>query len=383
MSDEPIRVEPVQAEPVQAEPVHAEPVHAEPVHAEPDWQAILSHWSFAHGGPVASGQVKADPDDFQVFEQMDIEPEGSGEHIWLQIRKCRQNTDRVARMLAKFCRVPYRDVGYSGLKDFFAVTEQWFSIRLPGVGDLDWTRFELSGVTILRVARHHRKIQRGTHRANRFRIIIRNLSADNEAPVNQRLELIQRQGVPNYFGPQRFGRNAGNLPQVREMLAGLRRINDRNLRGILLSAARSWLFNTILSERILDRSWQQLQPGEPANLDGTGSIFNADQAEDEVARLQALDIHPTAPLWGEMPEQVIAPYRRLHNWEVNVVEDYSDIAAGLVAARLACQRRPLRMKVSQLEWQWQADHLTLEFALQKGQFATSVLRELIADTAAA
>ncbi|NND00136.1 MAG: tRNA pseudouridine(13) synthase TruD, partial [Gammaproteobacteria bacterium] len=268
-----------------------------------DWLSILSNWSYAHGRPVVSGRIKVVPEDFRVYEQMDIEPSGEGEHIWLRLVKCRQNTHQVARQLASFCGVAERDVGYSGQKDFFAVTEQWFSIWLPGSEHPDWDKFAMDGVNIIQSRRHHRKIKRGTHRANSFCIIIRDLSTTAgpfQELLNARMETIQRCGVPNYFGPQRFGRSADNMRQARQLLNGSKKVKNRNLRSLLLSAARSWLFNAILSERVRLGSWQSLYQGEPANLDGTGSFFSAELSAQEASRLQVLDIHPTAPLWGKV-----------------------------------------------------------------------------------
>ena len=344
---------------------------------EHDWPPILNGWSYALGRPLVSGRVKTQPEDFSVIEQMDVEPCGQGEHVWLRVGKRLQNTDQVARHVARFCNVAYRDVGYSGLKDFFAATEQWFSVWLPGAESPDWNSFEMEGVQVLQHARHSRKIKRGTHKANQFSILIRGLSSPS-GDLEHRLELVRRQGVPNYFGAQRFGRGCNNMTQARAMLRGERQVKNRHLRGILLSAARSWLFNTILSARIKAHSWQDLQHREPANLDGSGSVFLAEGDENELNRLLAMDIHPTAPLWGEVNASTIAAYQDLYNYESALLGNYQDIADGLCAARLAYQRRATRMRVNQLQWRLDGDQLKITFSLHKGQFASSVLRELVA-----
>lgn len=341
-----------------------------------DWQSKMDAWSYAYPQPIVSGLVKDQPEDFQVVEEMDVVPTGQGEHIWLLIRKTKQNTEQLAKQLARFTNVAYRDVAYSGLKDFFAITQQWFSIYLPKGDTLDWSLFEMPGVEILEITRHSRKLKRGTHRANHFAIEIKNLSGDLDS-LNTKLTHIEEYGVPNYYGPQRFGRGGNNVAQAIDMLQNSTRIKNRNLRSILLSSARSWLFNTIVSARINDQSWQKLWPGEPANLDGTRSIFQSGN-EDHSERLASSDIHPTAPLWGEVDEQTLEAYKALHGWELQLMNESSkDLVQGLARARLSYQRRPIRMRVKQMDWRLDARTLKLSFALQKGQFATSVLREIV------
>jgi tRNA pseudouridine13 synthase len=341
------------------------------------------------------GVIKASPEDFIVTEIMDVELTGEGEHVWLWIRKTKQNTDQVAKQLARLCGLAYRDVSYSGLKDFFAVTEQWFSVWLPRNEMPDWNTFSMQGVEILKFVRHQRKIKRGTHRANQFSIKITDLDGTQHTQkLEQRLQLIRQQGVPNYFGSQRFGRGARNIEKAQSMFSAEIRVKDRNLRGIFLSAARSWLFNRILSERINDHSWQTLYFGEPANLDGSASVFNAikDLAVDserslvlqnqqslalQTQRLQDLDIHPTGPMWGDAKPQTFDAYPELHELESAIVANHSRLANGLVAARIDYQRRPTRMRVRDFSWQIEGQQLRLSFSLSKGQYATSVLRELV------
>ncbi|MFT4629764.1 MAG: tRNA pseudouridine13 synthase [Arenicella sp.] len=360
-----------------------------------NWQLVLDQQAYAYDGPIVVGVIKATPEDFIVTEIMDVEPTGEGEHVWLWIRKTKQNTDQVAKQLARLCGLAYRDVSYSGLKDFFAVTEQWFSVWLPRNDMPDWNTFSMPGVEILKFVRHQRKIKRGTHRANQFSIKITGLKGSQHTlKLEQRLQLIQQQGVPNYFGSQRFGRGARNIEKAQSMFSGEIRVKDRNLRGIFLSAARSWLFNRILSERINNHSWQTLYFGEAANLDGSASVFNAinDLAADserslvlenqqslalQTQRLQDLDIHPTAPMWGDAKPQTFDAYPELHELESAIVADYPQLVNGLIAARIDYQRRPTRMRVRDFSWQIDDQQLHLSFCLSKGQYATSVLRELV------
>jgi len=269
-----------------------------------EWQSELDAFEYAYAKPSVDGDLKTVPEDFKVTEVMPVIPSGEGEHYWLDISKVKCNTEQVAKALARFSGVKQRDVGFSGMKDFFAQTQQWFSVWKPKGGEPDWQSFKLDGVTIEQVIKHTRKIKRGTHKANLFEITIQNLTGSLSC-LDDRLNMVKENGVPNYFGPQRFGNNAANMNQAVEMLVHAKKIKNRNMRGILLSSARSWLFNCVVSERIKKGTWRQLHENEPANLNGSNSTFNATLDETELARLRDHDIHPTAPMWGQESEKIM------------------------------------------------------------------------------
>lgn len=326
--------------------------------------------------PQVRGSIKQNPQDFQVSEILDIEFSDEGEHVLLHIRKEKMNTEQLAKALARHAAVAYRDVGYCGMKDFFAITEQWFSVGMAGRVEPDWQALDLPGVEILEVRRHARKLKRGAHSANRFRIRIQNLEGDYQA-LQKRLEDIQICGVPNYFGEQRFGRNGANLVQAADYFQGTQKIKNRNLRGIVLSSARSFLFNQVLSERVLANNWNQLTPGEPANLNGTQSFFTSEGTEEERQRLETFDIHPSAPLWGKLEKHVSSDFEAMHKWELQVLNRHPLLMAGLEKNGLNYQRRATRIHLMKMDWSFSDDSLILEFELNKGQFATSVLREIV------
>jgi tRNA pseudouridine13 synthase len=341
-----------------------------------DWYQQLQQLSYALGKPDAQAVLKHTPEDFKVVELMPIQACGEGEHYWLDISKVKNNTDQVAKSLARYASVAYRDVGYSGLKDFFADTRQWFSVWMPHDAQFDWQGLSLPGVIIHQVVKHSRKIKRGTHSGNRFKIVMRNVSAQKN-DLQLRLDKIISQGVPNYFGPQRFGRNADNMRQAYAVLAVGNHIKNRNLRGLIISSARSWMFNHIVSNRVKAQNWLQLQANEPANLNGSNSVFVTENSPLENQRLNALDIHPTAPLWGEGHQQTMRNSMDLHRWESKQLQDFEPLMQGLESQRVKYQRRALRAVPQELEWQLEEGDLTLEFRLSRGQFATSVLRELV------
>jgi len=307
----------------------------------------LPDWARALGEPLFTCRIRSTPDDFVVTERLVIEFSGEGEHDWLWVEKRGANTAWVADQLAKHAGVSSRDVGYAGLKDRHAITKQWFSVRRPSGDGTDWSSFAAEGVEVSEQHRNHRKLKRGAHRGNTFQIALRGEDVDGlDEQLNERLLRIAEGGVPNYFGEQRFGREAGNIELGRAVLAGKR--FPRNKRSIGISALRSLEFNDELSTRVVDGTWNQILVDDTANLDGSGSVFAVDELTAELEqRCNELDIHPC----GTLP------------------------ALDKIGVKAA--HRPLRMRVGEIGWQRKDDAFWLEFQLPKGSFATTVLRELV------
>ena len=336
----------------------------------PSTPAALPEWARAHGAPLFAASIRDEPADFQVIEDLGFDLAGDGEHDFLWVEKVAANTDWVARQLARHAGVRAADVGYSGMKDRHAITRQWFSVPRRETG---WASFAAEGVTILDVRRHHRKLRRGAHAGNSFRIALRTPRATAlRQAAEERLACVADCGVPNYFGPQRFGRDGGNIDLARRLFSGARLKRDK--RSIAISAARSFLFNEILSARVADGSWQQVLPGEVVNLDGSGSVFRADSVDETLERrAREMDIHPTATLWGlrsEISGEVIETLER------NATDVHADLRTGLERLSVKAAHRPLRMRVADLSWEIENDALWLEFTLPPGAFATAVLREI-------
>ncbi len=328
---------------------------------------------YAHGGPPLQATLRSCPEDFQVDEQQSHMPEGEGDHQWLVLRKRGANTDWVAKELARFAGVKPVDVGYAGLKDRDAVTTQVFTVHLPGGAAPDWAAFPHENVQVLEAHWHRRKLKRGALRANRFCLTLRDVRGD-PAAAEQRLTQLSAQGVPNYFGEQRFGMGGANVARAEAMFAGKR--VDRATRSILLSAVRSQLFNLVLAERVTQGSWNQALEGEVWSLSGSRAWFGPEAYSADLAeRLANHDIHPSGPLWGRgaLPTtgQVLA-------LEDNTLQPFGLLRQGLEAAGLEQDRRPLRLMPQQLQWRWLAnDVLQLEFELPPGSYATVVMRELM------
>ena len=332
---------------------------------------VLPDWARAHGAPLFPASIRSEPSDFRVIETIGFDPSDSGEHDYLWVEKIAANTDWVARQLARFAGARPGDVGYAGMKDRHAITRQWFSV--PSRGRVDWASFAAEGVTILDVRRHDRKLRRGAHAGNTFRIALRSPNAPAvRQGVEERLACIAARGVPNYFGPQRFGRDGGNVDLARRLFRGARLKRDK--RSIAISAARSFLFNEILSVRVADGSWERILPGELVNLDGSGSVFRAEAIDASIERRAAeLDIHPTAPLWG-LRSEISAAVTGTHERESNDV--HHELRTGLERLGVKASSRALRLRVADLSWEIEDAAVWLEFTLPPGAFATSVLREI-------
>jgi tRNA pseudouridine13 synthase len=335
----------------------------------------LPEWAYVDK-PLTKGVIKASPEDFGVEEILGFELSGTGEHLYLLLEKCGMNTLDVVKTLSKQLKLDPARISYAGLKDKQATTRQWISLHSPSkisTADFEAQALARPGFRVLCAKRHNNKLKRGAHQANRFDIVIRNLSATEG--LDSAIKRVQSHGVPNYFGEQRFGKQGGNIEKARALFAGKGKV-ERQLRGIYLSSARSFLFNQVLSERVRQRSWAAGLPGEVFMLDGSNSFFKTDTLDQRLLeRLDAFDIHPSAPLWGTGDLKTAKESAML---ESEVVANYPDLTAGLEAFGLRQQRRATRLIPGELSFFWQDDSsMKISFILSKGNFATTVLRELI------
>ncbi|RUO38242.1 tRNA pseudouridine(13) synthase TruD [Aliidiomarina shirensis] len=334
-------------------------------------------WQRQYSGVVPRGVYKHQHSDFVVHESLGFSPEPveKGQHHWLFVEKEGVNTAQVAKNIARSLGISVRDVSFSGMKDRFGITRQWFSVELPALAEPDWQNcisesFPSGSVRLLQHVRSHRKLRRGVHKANEFRVVLRGI---NDMPLlEQRLKLVAA-GVPNYFGEQRFGIDRQNLTQVLAMFAG-KRIKNRDLRGILLSSARSWLFNHYLSARMLEHG-DDLLAGDVFILTGSHSFFTATEIDAEIEeRVANVDIQLTGPLYGD--GEILAQGTSA-SFEHNVLAKWPEFTEGLRKARLKQERRALFLKPQHFTWETlEPGVVALSFTLPTGTFATALLAEL-------
>lgn len=332
--------------------------------------------ALAHAGeaPRSEGLFKARPEDFEVTEQLPWRLSGEGEHVYLRVRKTGITTAEAIRRLAGAAGLRDRDIGRAGLKDRQGVCRQWLSLYLPGGGEPDLSAAESDALRIETVQRNHRKLRPGSHAGNHFRVLLRGLRV-GEDELGARMRRIGERGVPNYFGEQRFGDGARNVARAGQMFRGEIRPRERFQRGMLISAARAWLFNGLLSARVSEDSWDRYRPGDVMNLAGSGSFFAAPQWDETLARrLAEGDIHPTGPLWGRGESPAGGEAAAL---EAELAERAPLLCRGLEGTSMKQQRRSLRLPVQALHYARPApDSLRVEFTLPPGGYATAVLREI-------
>lgn len=320
----------------------------------------LPQWPHAYPASGATATLKLHNEDFNVTELALQLPSGAGEHVWIEVEKNGANTAFVAQQLAAAAGVLDKDVGYAGLKDRYAITRQWFSIYLPKGETPDLTQLQHPEFKVLSQSRHVKKLRPGDLLGNRFRIVLRDLKGDREA-VEANLKAAASQGVPNYFGAQRFGHEGGNVEQGRLMLAREIRVRNPKKKGIYLSAVRSFLFNEVLALRIEQGLWGQALPGD---------------VMDEAGR-------PTGPMWGRGRVSTTEQAQALEN---GVAERHALLCDGLEHAGLEQERRSLVALPGDMTWEWrkddsqgdsQGEQLVLSFTLPPGNYATSLLSELL------
>ncbi len=334
-------------------------------------QYTIPEWPRAWGGASGAGKIKQRHEDFRVNEELIFSAEGQGEHVFIQLQKDGENTEYVARQLARLAGVRQRDIGYAGLKDRHAVTTQWFSIWLPGKSEPDWREIEMETIKILHVTRHLRKLKRGAIKCNHFVIVIRDWQGDEKRFVEQ-LEKIKNHGFPNYFTEQRFGREGRNISKAISLFQG--QSVKRQQRGLYLSAARSWLFNQILADRVQSGSWNRLVEGDKCQLNSTHSLFDFDSTDiDLVSRCQAGDIHPTGILFGQTKTPITEQTNK-------ILSRYTELTEGLLKFDLTADYRVLRVIPENLSWEKTGmDQWRLTFSLPSGVYATALIRELLSD----
>ena len=321
--------------------------------------------------PKQTALLKAEYADFVVKEQLGYDMSGDGEFVAVKVRKTDCNTLFVGEQLAKFAGISARNMSYAGLKDRKAVTEQWFSLQMPGQPTPDFSQFSLDGVEILEITRHQRKIRIGSLQGNHFEILLRN--AEETDKLKERLDFLAKNGFPNYFTEQRFGRDGNNLTQALRWANGEINVKDRNKRSFYLSAARSEIFNLIVSKRMELDLAQQILVGDVLQLNGSHSWFVVNESEDLAQlqqRLAQQDVLLTAPLIGEEEKSAV-------DFEHEIFAQHQALFALMRQERMKAARRPILMQPQQFQWQFEPNGLRLQFDLPAGSYATALIRELV------
>ncbi|MGR5177592.1 tRNA pseudouridine(13) synthase TruD [Vibrio parahaemolyticus] len=312
---------------------------------------VLKDLAYLYGQPQAKAKFKAANEDFVVKEVLGYEFTGEGEHLMLRVRKSGENTSFVANEIAKVCGVKSKDVGWAGLKDRHAVTEQWLSVHLPKKNLPDFAAFhaQYPSIEVLETTWHNKKLRPGDLAGNQFEVRLTDIS--DMGDLERRLELVKQGGVPNYFGQQRFGRDGGNVEEARRWGRDNVRTRNQNKRSLYLSAARSWIFNHIVSKRIEAQSFDTELAGDI--VDDRGVITAALVGDNDLPTQQdALEL------------------------EQSIVDQEPELMLLIRGNRMRHDRRQVVLKPESLTTHSEENTVTLSFFLDSGSFATSILREL-------
>ena len=319
--------------------------------------------------PGTGGRIRAQPEDFTVVEIPRYLPEGRGSHLYLRVRKRNRTTRELVRVLVA-AGLDEKEIGVAGLKDKHAVTEQWISIPNRRA-DAAEVLSEAEGVEILELSRHRNKLAVGHLLGNAFQIRIGGV--DEGAAV--RAEAILRElavvGAPNYFGPQRFGRFARNAVDGYRLVRGERVPGGHRLKRFFVSALQSHLFNLLLARRIDRGLYASVVVGDWAKKHDTGGVFRVEDP-DEAARARRLEISATLPLYGRKI--------RVSEGEAGSLEQQALDDLGLAWTDFRSRhgdRRITRMLLRGASVSSASGQVTLAFTLDKGAYATSILREVM------
>lgn len=331
-------------------------------------------WPRVYGDLKATALFKSTPEDFQVDELVNTEFTGEGEHILLHIEKRGMTTEEVVKSLARLINKPTKLISYAGLKDRQALATQWLSVHAPGETIDGIESLEAPGWKVVDSARHNKKLRPGYLTGNRFKVRLRELT--NAEDLIQRIEQVKQSGVPNYFGEQRFGREGGNLIRAEEMLVQKRKVKDRFLKGMYCSAARSWLFNLILAQRVTQNSWNKALAGDVMQLSGSNSIFCPEEISPEIERrILEKDISPASPLSGKGKNPASGQALELIN---TVYSHWQSWLQGLESQGLELAWRANILHVEDFQYTLNDQTMDLSFNLPAGTYATTLLRELVA-----
>ncbi len=325
--------------------------------------------------PGVGGRIRVRPEDFEVEEVPAYEPSGSGDHLFLWVEKREVGPEFFARTIAQRLGVPVGTVGTAGLKDRHAVTRQWVSVPKeaePRLKDVDG-----DGIRVLNVSRHANKLKPGHLRGNRFRLLVRGADPARADALGQVIGRLKQLGMPNYYGPQRFGRDGSTLDLGFRCLAGEQRRRVRPFQfRFALSAVQSLFFNDYLARRLTDGLLRTVLPGDVMMKWPSGGIFVAEDVPTEQARFDARETVTGGPMFGSRtyPAKGVAAER-----EAAVLRDnrLSPAAFAGFGKLMSGTRRHNLIYLDDLTAAWEPDGLRLAFTLPAGSYATVLLREVM------
>lgn len=336
--------------------------HSDP-RSFPTRHPIERHWRFV-----------SSPDSFFVDEVPSYLPSGEqGEHLFLHIRKQGLTSQDVVRGLQETLGIHSKSVGVAGQKDKKATTTQWLS--LTGVKEESLSDWSMPGVEVLEMKRHGNKLKTGHLRGNLFRLALGEKTPEEVEAFRQDVAFLEEKGVPNAFGPQRFGKQRNNHLRGRELVLSGEKIKTSFHNKMLLSAYQASLFNDLLAMRLRSDTLDTIFAGDRLKKHTTGGEFVCEDPVSDQPRADQLELSPTAWLPGY---KVHAAQGLPGQWEQEILQreglqQESFRAAGKIAKGT---RRFLRIPLEQVEIEHSKECLWFSFFLPSGSYASVVLQQL-------
>jgi tRNA pseudouridine13 synthase len=324
--------------------------------------------------PGIGGRIKTQPEDFEVEEVPAYQPSGSGEFLYLWLEKRDMGAQYFVRQVARRLALAPQEVGTAGLKDRHAVTRQMVSVPVSAESQLP--QLEGDGIRVLSVSKHGNKLKPGHLHGNRFRILIRGTEPDAANRLPPLLERLRRDGLPNFYGTQRFGRDGETSRLGFDLLRGSNTRLNPFLRKLALSAAQSALFNLYLSRRLTDGLMRRVLVGDVMAKWPFGGMFVARDMAVEQERFERRETVPAGPMFGRKtyPAEDEAARR-----EASVLSDSGLSASSFQGFGKLMQgtRRHNLIYIEDLRAETEAEGVRCTFTLPAGCYATVLLREIM------
>lgn len=325
-----------------------------------------------HDLPGIGGRIKDRPEDFVVEELPLYQPADEGNFAFLLLEKENLSTlDFVAR-IRKHLDLRDEELGLAGWKDKRAITRQWVSIPRDKVTERGLEQLAGDGIQTMEQRHHSHKLRTGHLLGNRFSILIRQVDLEAESRAHATIQQLQTLGLPNFYGPQRFGASGNNPEKGLALLLGQYRLRSVRKRKLLMSSYSSLLFNLTLKKRMEQNLFIKLLPGDIAKKHDTGGIFLVSDPEKEQPRADRLEISATGPIWGKKMKRA--------GDAAAALEEKILGSQGLtpeVFRRQPGSRRSLRIPLKEVKMCQEKEGLRLEFFLPKGSYATVLLDEIM------
>ncbi len=325
--------------------------------------------------PGIGGRIKVQPEDFEVEEVPSYEPSGTGDHLFLWVQKRDVGPEFFTRTIAQRLNVPVNTVGTAGLKDRHAISRQWVSV--PAEAEPRLNKLDGGGITLLKHSRHENKLKPGHLRGNTFTLLIRDADQSKADAATAVLDRIRTQGLPNYYGPQRFGRDGGNIDLGFRCLNGTQ---PKRLRPFVykfaLSALQSFLFNDYLGRRMADGLFRTVQGGDVMSKWPLGGLFVAEDVPTEQGRFDSRETVTAGPMFGK---HTFAAAGKAAEREAAVLADHklSERSFDGFGKLMGGTRRHNMIYIDDLTTTWEPAGLRLKFTLPSGCYATVLLREVM------